>query len=603
MSMDKFKSDIATATAAAFEMAFGDIKESGPDLFIFHPEQIYGRLEVPKNPEMGSYALPLFELAKMLKRNPAEINEKLTESQNSFVRGHPEYSHLSFIAVGGFNNARIGTETLARETLSSVLDQTCKFGSSDEGRGKKIVIDFSSPNIAKPFGIGHLRTTAIGNSLYRIFEKLGYKSVGINHLGDWGTQFGKMIVAFRKWGNRNELQDNPVLKLYNLYVKFHQEEEKDPSLSDEARDAFKNLEQGAPDETELWRMFKEYSLTAFKKTYDLLGVHFDHYTGESFYNDKMIPVIERLQKAGLTEISQGALIVELEKFGLPPCILRKADDATLYATRDITGILYRWETFHFEKALYVVGSAQRDHFKQVFKVVELLEEAVEIPVDKRCAHRLEHIEFGWIKFADKMMSTRKGNIIFLDDVLDKAVALARSKILEKNPNLKEIDKTARQIGIGAVLFADMSTRRQKDVNFDWDTVLNFEGETGPYLQYTHARLSSLLRHYGRNVTADIDFALLDRPEEYRVLDLLYKFPGIVSEAAALYEPYLISSYLLELGAAFNKVYQRKDESGRIDKIICDNVRLTQARMALVESVRIVIKEGLYLLGIDAPEEM
>lgn len=604
---DKFKSEIAEVTARAFRELAGETG-AGPamadeDLNKFTADQIFGTLEVPKKPEMGNYALPLFNLAGLLGQNPAELNRKLAGIQNGIVQSEARLSHLSFSAVGGFNNARISTEALAAETLQAVLTQERKYGSSDEGQGRNIVIDFSSPNIAKPFGIGHLRTTAIGNSLYRIFEKLGYNSIGINHLGDWGTQFGKMIVAFRKWGSEEEVKDDPVVKLFNLYVKFHEEEEKDSSLSDQAREAFKNLEHGEPEETRLWNMFKEYSLQAFKKTYELLGVQFDYYTGESFYNDQMPAVIDDLKEAGLAEISEGALVVNLDKYGLPPCMLRKADGATLYATRDITGIFYRWKQFQFNKVLYVVGSAQRDHFQQVFKVVELYEEARQIPVDKRFSQGLEHVEFGWIKFKDEMMSTRKGNIIFLDDVLNKAIDLARKKILEKNPDLKEIDRTARQIGIGAVLFADMSTRRQKDVNFEWDEVLNFEGETGPYLQYTHARLSSLLRNYGRGVSAEVDHSLLDMPEEYRVLDLLYKFPGIVSEAAITYEPYIISSYLLELAAAFNKVYQRKDKSGRIDKIISDNAELTRARMALVGAVKIVVKEGLHLLGIESPDEM
>lgn len=594
---------IAAATAEAFALAFPEKVGSSPDLFVLNPDQVYERLEIPKNSDMGNYALPLFELAKTLKKNPTEINRKLAEAQNGLAESKEEYSYLSFTATGGFNNARIKTEALAEETLSAIHQQGNIYGYSDEGEGKNIVIDFSSPNIAKPFGIGHLRTTAIGNSLYRIFEKLGYNSIGINHLGDWGTQFGKMIVAFRKWGDEEELKEDPIIRLFDLYVRFHREEENDPALTEEAREAFKALEDGKPEEIELWNKFKDYSLQAFKKTYERLGVHFDYYTGESFYNDKMAATIEGLKSLGLTEVSQGALIVDLEKYGLSPCMLTKADGATLYATRDITAVLYRWGAFKFEKALYIVASAQRDHFKQVFKVIELLEEAENVPAEKRFAHRLKHIEFGWIKFKDEMMSTRRGNIIFLDDVLDKATELAKSRILEKNPDLKEIDKTAAQIGIGAVLFADMSTRRQKDVNFDWDEVLNFEGETGPYLQYTHARLSSLLRHYGKEISVTMDYSLLDRHEEYRVLDILYKFPGAIWESSETFEPYVISSYLLELSAAFNKVYQRKDKNGRIDKIISDNMKLTEARMALVNAVRIVIREGLYLLGIEAPDEM
>jgi len=603
MLKDKFKEQIAEVTASSLPGLYAEFKANDKDQPFDTIEKIYNRLETPKKSEMGNYALPLFELAKSLKKNPGEINSILTKFQNDFVLKNHEYRHLSFTAVGGFNNCRISPEYLASATLPLISKLRGDYGSSDMGERRKIVIDFSSPNIAKPFGIGHLRTTAIGNSLYRIFDKLGYQSVGINHLGDWGTQFGKMIVAFKKWGTDQDLGNEPVMKLLNLYVRFHKEEKNNPELSEEARAAFKNLEEGKPEEIELWKKFKALSLDAFKKTYNRLGVKFDYYTGESFYNDQMPQVLADLKDLGLTKISQGALIVDLEPYGLPPCLLTKADGATLYATRDITGIFYRWGTFKFEKALYVVGASQRDHFRQVFKVVELIESKVEALREYHISNRLEHVEFGWIKFKDKMMSTREGNIILLDDVLDKAIDLARQKILEKNPDLMELDKTADQIGIGAVLFADLSTRRQKDVNFDWDEVLNFEGETGPYLQYTHARLSSLLRRYGKVISGSIDYKLLDHSEEHRVVDLLYKFPQKVDEAARDYEPFIISSYLLELASAFNKVYQRKDESGRIDKIISEDIKLTEARMSLVQAVQIVIKEGLYLLGIESPDEM
>jgi len=603
MLKDVFKDQIAEVTSSAAGRAFPELAESLPDSFLLSKERIGEKLEIPRRPEWGNYALPLFEPAKALGKNPVEFNRALTAAQNEIIGENPALSHLGFSAEGGFNNARIALADLARAALAGVHRDGSAYGSSDVGRGGNVVIDFSSPNIAKPFGIGHLRTTAIGHSLYRIFNKLGYNSIGVNHLGDWGTQFGKLIVAHRLWGTGGEFGQDPVLRLLDLYVKFHKAEEEDPSLSEAAREAFKALEEGHQEEAELWKEIKDFSLEAFKATYRRLGIHFDYYTGESFYNDKIDGAIERLEKAGLTTVSQGALIVDLEKYDLPPCILRKADGATLYATRDIAGVLYRWEEFRFDRCLYVVATAQRDHFKQVFKVIELLEEAEDVPSSERISHRLVHVEFGWIKLMDKMMSTRRGNIIFLDDVLDRAVALARERILEKNPDLEEIDGTARQIGIGAVLFADMSTRRMKDVNFEWNEVLNFEGETGPYLQYTHARLSSLVRHYGREISERIDYSLLDRPEEYRVIDQLYKFPAAVYEAAETYEPYVIVSYLLELAAAFNKVYQRKGKDGRIDKIISDDVKLTEARMSLVGGVRVVLKEGLHLLGIESPEAM
>ncbi len=602
MIIDKFKSEIAKLTAKAYVNLYKSEEMAGKNLPHLDFEQIYAMLEIPKNPEMGQFALPLFGLAKPAGLNPAKLNDALIKAQGDELKKR-NITYLSFSAAGGFNNTRIKSGHLAKYVLSEILEKQGKYGSSDYGQGKNIVIDYSSPNIAKPFGIGHLRSTAIGHSLYRVYEKLGYTPIGINHLGDWGTQFGKLIVAFRRWGNEAELRENPIQKLYALYVKFHQEEKRDPILSEHAREAFVDLEEGEQEAATLWAKFKEYSLEAFEKTYKLLGVKFDFMTGESFYNDKMEAAIDRLKEAGLTEISQEALVVNLDKFNLPPCLLKKADGATLYATRDIAGILYRWETFEFEKALYVVGSAQRDHFRQVFEVIAMLDKAAKIAEDKHIRPRLKHVEFGWIKFKDQMMSTREGNIILLEEVLDKAIALAREKIMEKNPELKDMEKTARQIGVGAVIYADLSTRKEKDVNFDWDEVLNFEGESGPYLQYTHARLSSLLRNYGQNLPTDADYSLLDNPEEAIVIDLLYRFPQIIWSVSESNEPYLISSYLLELSSAFNKVYQRKDAQGRIDKIISDDADLTKARIALVAGVKMVIKEGLYLLGMEAPEEM
>ncbi|MBN2227821.1 MAG: arginine--tRNA ligase [candidate division Zixibacteria bacterium] len=602
MIPDQFKIDVAELTAEAAETAFGELYEEQPDLFIFDPVAIAERLEKPKNPDMGNYALPLFDLAKTAHGNPADLNKQLTDAQNALINQKDGFDYLSFEAVGGFNNCRVSAGATAKLVLSAIATDEDEYGSSDEGRGKNIVIDFSSPNIAKPFGIGHLRSTAIGNSLYRIFQKLGYRPIGINHLGDWGTQFGKLIVAYNLWGIEMQNKE-PIAGLYDLYVKFHREEEKDPSLSEKAREAFKALEDGNQDEAELWKEFRDLSLQSFQQIYDRLGVHFDYNHGESFYNDKMDATVARLEAAGLVTDSQGARVVNLEAYNLPPCLLAKADGATLYATRDIAGILYRWETFRFERALYVVGAAQQDHFKQVFKVIELLEDAEQTLPEERISPRLQHIEFGWIRFKDQAMSTRKGNIIILEDVLNKATTLARELILEKNPDLAELDKTAQIIGVGAVIFADLSTRKHIDVNFDWDAVLTFEGETGPYLQYTHARLCSLLRHYQQPIPETVDYRYLDQPEEKNVLDVLYRFPFVVRESAETCEPYVISTYLLTLGAAFNKVYQRKNDDGKIDRIISDDTEQTAARMALVNAVRVVIREGLYLLGITAPDEM
>ncbi len=603
MLKDRFKYDMAVLTARAFAETVPELFQKDPQMPIFRAEDIYERIEKPKNPEMGNFALPLFEFARLIKGNPNELNQRLTDFQNRMALADPDLAHLTFSAAGGFNNCRIKTAALAEAVLREIFQKKNDYGASDMGMGKNIVIDYSSPNIAKPFGVAHLRTTAIGHSLYRIFKKMGYNCIGVNHLGDWGTQFGKLIVAYRLWGSEEELRGDPIGKLLELYVRYHKEEESDSSLTDAARAAFKALEDGHPEETELWEKFRDYSITAFEKTYRRLGIKFDHYSGESFYNDKIEPALSRLEKAGLLEMSQGALTVNLDKYHLPPCLLRRSDGATLYATRDVAAVLYRWETFHFEKALYVVASAQRDHFQQVFKVIELLDEAEKHLPEEKVALHLVHVDFGWIKFQDDIMSTRKGNIVFLEDVLDRAAELAREKIVEKNPELPDIDKISRMIGHGAVIFGDLASRRQKDINFVWSEVLNFEGGTGPYLQYTHARLSSLIRKYNRDIGPDVDFKLLDNPEESRVLDMLYHFPQIVYDSAREYEPFIICSYLLELGSAFNRVYQRKDADGRSVKIISDDSALSSARMALVASVRTVINEGLHLLGIESPEEM
>lgn len=602
MAKDELKYLVAKLTAQAFRETFKERLDSFPDDPEFDGDRLYEKIEKPKDPAMGDYAFPLFDTARRWGQNPIDINKRLLEAQQAIILRDKDKFKLEFSIKGGFNNSKFAPETLARLVIDNVLNAGEEYGSSDVGSGKTIVIDYSSPNIAKPFGVGHLRSTAIGACLYRVFEKLGYRPVGINHLGDWGTQFGKLIVAYRLWG-AGGLGDDPIERLNELYVRFHKEEETDPSLTDAAREAFKALESGSQDEAELWKEFVDLSLEEFQKTYDILGITFDYFTGESFYNDKMDSAIGRLKAAGLTEMSEDALVINLDKYNLPPCLLTKADGATLYATRDLAGIFYRWETFKFDRALYVVNAAQRVHFQQVFKVVELLEEAEHIPENERMSHRLEHVQFGWIRFNDQAMSTRKGNIVILKDVLHRAAELARKIIMEKNPDLKDIDRTARMIGTGAVIFADLSTRKHIDVNFDWEAVLNFEGETGPYLQYTHARLCSLVRKYGRDITADIDYNHLTRPDENRVLHLLYRFPHVIEETAAGCEPFMISSYLLQLASAFNAVYQQKDGDGRIIKIISEDEKATNARMALVEAVRIVIKEGLYLLGIEAPEEM
>lgn len=609
MSDDPFAIQFARAVAGAFRREYPEAYEQAGDVQCFDSESVAAALQKPRDPKMGRLALPVFPFSKLVKAKPPEIAATIAKKVNSILASDDAPAALKAVAAGGFLNAQVDRETLAQQTIRRILKQGTNYADTDIGHGETQLVEYSSANIAKPFGIGHLRSTIIGNSLRRIYQKLGYEVVGINYLGDWGTQFGKMIVAWRMWGDEVDLSENALHKLLQLYVRFHREAEEDDSLNDRAREAFRALEQGEPEATALWEKFKDISMRELGHIYEVLGVEFDWITGESFLNDKMEAAVERLQRAGLTAESQGALVVPLEDTQLPPCLLKKRDGATLYATRELASLIYRWETYHFHESLYVVGAEQSDHFRQLLKVIELMEEAENLPESERMTGRVKHVEFGWVRFGEKRgedmkrMSTRKGDIVFLQDVYETATTKAREIILEKNPSLKNIDDVARMIGVGAVIFAQLSVRRQKDVNLIWDDVLSFEGETGPYLQYTHARLCSLERMYGKEIDPEIDFALLDGEEEQRVVEALADFPSAIAGAARVYDPQVIAHYLIGLAGAFNRLYQRKDESGRIDKIISDDEALSAARMAVVKSVRTVLNEGLNLLGLKAPEAM
>ena len=593
MTTPNFKYIFAQQAAGAFQVSFPEKFAEIGDSEVFSSEFILDNIEKPKDPTKGRFAFPVFKYGKLLNDNPPSIASKIV---NAII---PD-SQITVSAMGGFINVQTDFEIESEATISSVIQNDNKYADSDIGKDKKILVEYSAPNIAKPFGIGHIRTTILGNSLRLIFKKLGYETIGINYLGDWGTQFGKMITAYKKWADPGIKGNETINELLDLYVKFHEIAEEKPELEDEAREEFKKLENGDRENTLLWEKFRKISIDEFNRVYNIMGVEFDWVTGEAFMNDKMEPAIERLEKAGLVSESKGATIVDLHDEQLPPVLLKKADGATLYLTRDIAGFLYRWDTYKFDEMIYVVATNQSVHFQQLFKAIAMLEEKEH---SESIAERAKHIDFGLIKFGDKMMSTRKGHIIFLEDVIKKAADLAKEKISEKNPNLEDIDNTALQIGLGAIFYSQMSVRRQKEVNFSWEEVLSFEGETGPYLQYTHARLSSLLRNYKFDITNEIDYSLLNKPEEKRVVELLADFPEAIIDAARLYDPNLIANHLIQLAGAFNKFYQRKDSEGRIDKIISDNEKLTNARIALVKSVQVVIKEGLRLLGIQAPEAM
>lgn len=543
-------------------------------------------LEIPPRPEMGDLAFPCFVLAATWKQPPpviaANLARRLTGKRgNLWQRADVDGPYLNF---------HLDPRALGRETLSAIFRERGSYGGSAPGNGRTIVIDYSSPNIAKPFGIGHLRSTVIGHALSLIFRTLGYRCVGINHLGDWGTQFGKIIVAFKLWGNEEELQTDPVSYLFRLYVQFHRQAEQVPSLEDEARHWFKLLEQGYPEAEEYWCKFRALSLENYQRLYKLLGIEFDFYHGESHYNQMLEQTIALIKEKGIAVESEGALVVDLEKYGLPPCLLQKKDGATLYITRDIAAAIYRYQQFKFHKALYVVGAEQKLHFEQLFKILELLE--------FNWAGKLVHVPFGLIRFKGGRMSTREGKIILLEEVLEKAIGLAREIIEEKNPGLKDKKQAALAIGLGAVRFGDLSNDRIKDIEFDWNKVMDFAGETASYVQYSHARICSILRK-ASSLETDKTGELVDllkEDEETTLLKLLSILPEKVLLAAEGYRPSLIARYLLEVAREFNRFYH-------CCPVLNSEPELQAARLLLIAATRQVLANGLGLLGIDAPEEM
>ena len=565
-----FKGYIADKINEAMEIVFGQTMEG-----------VAGFLETPPNPEMGDFAFPCFKLSKTLRMGPPVIAGKL----QSALASDEIIDHVE--CVGGYLNFFLHKTGYAQSIVEKVLEQKEKYGSSDEGQGRVICIDYSSINIAKRFHIGHLSTTMIGNALYKIYEHLGYKCVGINHLGDWGTQFGKMIAAYLKWGNKEEVEKNGVDALTALYVRFHQEAEKDPSLEDEGRLWFKKIEDNDPKATEIFNWFKEITLKDAQRVYDMLGVKFDSYAGESFYNDKMQPIIDELREKGLLVESQGAYVVDLEEDNMPPCLILKKDGATLYATRDIAAAFYRKKTYHFYKDLYVVAYQQNLHFKQWFKVVEKM--------GYEWSKDLEHVPFGMVSYEGRALSTREGYVVYLDELLNRAVEKAREIIEEKSPNLPDKDKVARQVGIGAVVFFDLFNNRIKDIDFRWDRALNFDGETGPYVQYTHARCCSLLAKAGE-LDAEADYAALENPAAQEVVRTLERFPEIVSEACHRNEPSLVTRYTVELASNFNRFYYE-------NRILTEDAAQSKARANLTAATASCLRTALSLIGVEAPEKM
>lgn len=545
-------------------------------------QQIYEMLEVPPNSEMGDLALPCFKLSKVMRKSPVQIAQDLAAVI-------PLGNVIDRIdALSGYLNIFLDKSIFINKILSWVLSAKESYGSSEMGKGKNIVVDFSSPNIAKPFHIGHLRSTAIGNSLYKIFEFSGYNCIGINHLGDWGTQFGKLIVAYKKWGNEDKVKTGLIKELVSLYVKFHEEVEKDPSLDDEARAWFVRLEQGDKEALSLWRWFIDISLEEYQKVYELLDVKFDSYNGEAFYNDKMAPIIDELREKKLLEESQGALIVNLDEEGMPPCLILKTDGSTLYATRDITAAIYRKNTYNFEKCIYVTGVSQSLHFQQWFKVIEKM--GYDWHKD------LHHVPFGTVSIGGEKLATRTGNVILLEDILSEAMKKTLEIIDAKNPDLEDKYEIARQMGVGAVIFSDLSSNRIKDVSFSWEEILNFDGETGPYVQYTHARACSLIRKSKSDVTSEFDSNLISSKEEFQLTKTLAAFPDKVKMALEELEPSILTRYLVDVAQDFNRFYHEHS-------ILVEDAALRNARLALVTATKTTLANGLALIGLHAPEKV
>ena len=545
------------------------------------PEKIDAVLERPPKSELGDFAFPCFQLAKELKKAPPQIAEELEEK----VAGELELL-TEARALGPYLNLFVNRQEFARSILHApgALDED--IGTSSEGEGKVIAIDFSSPNIAKPFHVGHLRSTIIGSTLYRIFSSLGYECVGINHLGDWGTQFGKQIVGLKHWGEEKDLEDLDALNA--LYVRYHEEEEKNPELADEARDWFRRQEEGDPEALALWKKIRKTSLDYFQAIYERLSIRFDHYTGESFFNDKMGAVVDRADSLGLTSVSDGALVIDLEPHGIDtPALLRKADGATLYMTRDLAAACHRHETYKFEKLLYVVGTAQSLHFQQLFKVLELMEE----PWAKDCVH----VNFGLVQG----MSSRKGNVIYLEELLDEARNRAKeymSANVDKRPELEDEEAVAEAVGIAAIFFSDLSKQRIKDYNFSWERAISFEGDTGPYLMNAHARIAGIIRKCGVDLDPGSDVTLLQEQSAHDLVSLVSRYTDALREAAKNFEPSILAAYLLDLARALHSGYKElrvKDEEEK----------LAGARLLLLVVVKNVLASGMRILGIKPLEKM
>ena len=541
-------------------------------------DAILNLLEQPKSSDLGDIAFPAFSLAKVERKAPqaiaADIAEKINQSAFEKV-----------VATGPYVNFFLDKSKISDQVIKSVIEAGADYGKQDEGHGQNITIDLSSPNIAKPFSVGHLRSTVIGDALSNIFRKMGYNTIKINHLGDWGKQFGLLMVAYKKWGSKEAVEANPIDELLKLYVRINAEIENDPELDDEGRLWFKKLEDGDPEATELWQWFRDESLVEFNRIYKLLGVEFDSLNGEAFYNDKMDEAVQILEDKGLLKESKGASIVELDDVNLPPAMIKKSDGATLYITRDIATAIYRARTYNFVKNIYAVGQEQSNHFRQLKAVLK------KMGFDWS---DMVHVDFGLVTKNRQKLSTRKGNIILLEPTLQEAISRAKAQIEEKNPELENKEEVAHAVGVGAVKFYDLKTDRRNGYDFDLEAMVSFEGETGPYVQYAYARIQSILRKANFTPSTDATYSLSD-PESWEIIKLLQDFSRVVKRAAENYDPSLIAKYAINLAQAFNKYYAHTR--------ILDESPERESRLALSYSTAVVLKEALRLLGVDAPEKM
>jgi len=562
-------------------------KQSLAELLATHTnlqtEELMQTIETPTDPKLGHLAFPCFRLAKELKKAPpaiaAELVEKINQNRPSWVG--------EIKATGPYINLFFCRQIFAGQVLGEILSKKESYGATGIGNGKNVVMDYSSPNIAKHFHVGHLGSTIIGFSIDRTLRFLGYNVTAINYLGDWGTQFGKLIVAYQKWSNKENVDARGIDELVELYVRFHEEADTDPSLNDEARAWVVKLQEGNEEGLHIWRWFVDISIAEYERIYKRLNVSFDMYRGESYYNGKMDKTVQLIRGKGLLQESDGAQIVDLEEYNMPPCLILRRDGGTLYPTRDITAAIDRKQDFDFDYCLYVTGQEQILHFQQFFKVLELMEYP--------WAKGLVHIPYGMYRFEEGKLSTRRGNVIKMEDLLDEAVAKTRKIIEEKNPGLINKDQVAKEVGIGALIFNKLYTNRIKDTVFNWDLMLNFDGETGPYVQYAHARACSVLEK-GGYTEGNIDPKLLTEDEALEVLRIIYDFPAKIEEAAAKYEPFMIARQLVALAQAFNSFYHHH-------VVLVDDVAVRKARLSLVAAVKLQLQIGLKLLGMAAPESM